>query len=49
MNIREGVFMGIHELITSTVYHENIGNHRDHGLKLNWRLDRAEEIGMRYR
>lgn len=47
-NIRMDVNKSIQELITSPEYHENIGNHRDNGLKLNWRLDRAEKIGMRY-
>lgn len=48
-DIKWDVFKSIQELIISAEYHENIGNHRDNGLKLNWRLDRAEEIGMRYR
>lgn len=48
-DIREDVFKSIQELITSDEYHENIGNHRDNGLKLNWRLNKAEEIGMRYK
>lgn len=38
----------IHNLIVSIEFHDNIGNHRDSGNKLSWRLDKAEEIGMRY-
>lgn len=49
VTLRETVFQSIQELITSSEYHENIGNHRDNGMKLVWRLDRAEEIGMRYK
>lgn len=48
-DIRTAVFQNIQELILSEEYRENIGNHRDNGIKLNWRLDRAEEIGKRYK
>lgn len=49
VDIRTAVFQNIQELILSEEYRENIGNHRDNGIKLNWRLDRAEEIGKRYK
>ena len=49
IDIRNEVFQSIQELISSAEYRENIGNHRDSGIKLNWRLDRAEEIGKRYK
>lgn len=48
IELKEEIYNDIHNLIVSDQYHENIGNHRDSGAKLVWRLDKAETIGMRY-
>ena len=46
--LKNSVYADIQKLVNSDEYRENIGNHRDSGTKLSWRLARAEEIGMRY-
>ena len=45
---KDAVYRDIQRLINSEEYRENIGNHRDSEKKLTWRLNKAEEIGMRY-
>ncbi len=45
---KDRVAESIHRLTSSEEFHDNIGNHRDSGNKLSWRLDKAEEIGRRY-
>lgn len=43
--IREQVNNRINYFISSKKFRENIGNHRDSALKLNWRLEYAEKLG----
>jgi hypothetical protein len=46
--LRKNVHDALAEFISGNEFRENIGNHRDSAAKLQWRLDRAEEIGRMF-
>lgn len=45
---KEKIFGGLRNLLDSSWFLDNIGNHRDGSLKLNERLDKAESLGRNF-
>lgn len=47
--IRGYVKETVENFINSDSFRSNIGNHRDHSVKLQWRLEQAENMGRKFR
>lgn len=47
--IRSHVKETVESFINSDSFKNNIGNHRDHSMKLQWRLEQAENMGREFR